>query len=91
MKRLLLRILQGLLAILVVLYAGDWLVLRVRAEQGTSSVQVEQFLKTPLKGRKEQFDYLGTVTQSCAGSIFPHQSQTPCWWLRRHKIQWISP
>jgi hypothetical protein len=90
MKRLLLRVLQGLLALLVVLYAGDWLVVRVRG-QTSSSVQVEQFLKTPLKGQKEEFDYMGTVAQPCLKSLFPHSSEAPCWWLERHKIQWISP
>ena len=92
MKRLLLRILQGLLTVLVVLYLGDWIALRVRAQsQVSSSVQVEQFLRTPLKGQKEEFDYMGTVAQPCVRSLFPHSSQTPCWWLERHKIQWVSP
>ncbi len=92
MKRLWLRIVQGLLTVLVVLYAGDWIALRVRAQpQPSSSVQVEQFLRTPLKGQKEEFDYMGTVAQPCVRSLFPHSSQAPCWWLERHKIQWVSP
>jgi hypothetical protein len=91
MKRLWGRILQGFLAFLVVLYVGDWVVLRVRTGgQETSSVQVEQFLKTPLKGQKEEFDYMGTIAQPCVPSLFPHCSETPCWWLRRHKVQWLS-
>jgi hypothetical protein len=92
MKRLSLRILQGLLAVLVVLYLGDWAVLRVRTGgQVSSSVQVEQFLRTPLKGQKEEFDYMGTVAQPCVPSLFPHSSAAPCWWLTRHKTQWVSP
>jgi hypothetical protein len=92
MKRLLLRILQGLLTVLVVLYVGDWIALRVRAQsQVASSVQVEQFLRTPLKGQKEEFDYMGTVAQPCVRSLFPHSAEAPCWWLERHKIQWVSP
>jgi hypothetical protein len=92
MKRLFLRAVQGVLTILVVLYVGDWMVWRVRAQpQPAPSVQVEQFLRTPLKGQKEEFDYMGTVAQPCVRSIFPHSSQTPCWWLERHKIQWVSP
>jgi hypothetical protein len=92
MKRLWLRIVQGLLTVLVVLYLGDWIALRVRAQsQASSSVQVEQFLRTPLKGQKEEFDYMGTVAQPCVRALFPHSSQTPCWWLERHKIQWVSP
>ena len=91
MKQRWLRVLQGLVALLLVLYAVDWVALRLRAERGVSTVQVEQFLKTPLKGQKEEFDYIGTVDQPCVGSLFPHRSQSACWWLRIHKRQWISP
>jgi hypothetical protein len=91
MKRMLGRILQGLLAISVVLYLGDWIVLQYRTHgQQSTSVQVDQFLKTPLKGQKEEYDYMGTVAQPCVPSLFPHWSETPCWWLVRHKVQWIS-
>jgi len=92
MKRLFVRTFLALLTLLVVLYAGDWMVLRVRSQSDvSSSVQVQQFLRTPLKGQKEEFDYMGTVAQPCVRAIFPHSSETPCWWLARHKIQWVSP
>ena len=92
MKRLWGRILQGLLAILIVLYLGDWITLRIRTgAQGSNSVQVEQFLRTPLKGQKEEFDYMGTVAEPCVPALFPHRSEAPCWWVERHKIQWVSP
>jgi predicted neutral ceramidase superfamily lipid hydrolase len=91
MKRLLGKILQVLLATLLVLYVADWIVLRVKTGgRGTSTVQVEQFLKSPLKNHKEEFDYLGTVAQPCVPSLFPHSSEAPCWWVARHKIQWVS-
>jgi hypothetical protein len=89
MMRRLGRGLQILLITLLVIYLGDWAVLSLR-KTDASSVQVEQFLRTPLKGQKEEFDYMGTVTQSCVPSLFPHLSETPCWWLQRHKTQWIS-
>jgi hypothetical protein len=92
MKRLWVRVLQGLLAVLLVLYLGDWAILKMRAgSQASSSVQVEQFLRIRLKGQKEEFDYMGTVAQPCTPSLFPHRSQSPCWWLVRHKTQWVSP
>jgi hypothetical protein len=92
MKRLWRRVLPGLLVVLAVLYAGDWIALRVRNDSKPSStVQVEQFLRTPLKGQKEEFDYMGTVAQPCVPSLFPHSSESPCWWLERHKTQWVSP
>lgn len=85
------RTLMLVLAGLAVLYLGDWITLLVRTGGGaSSSVQVQQFLKTPLKGQKEEFDYLGTVTQPCVPSLFPHESEMPCWWLERHKVQWVS-
>jgi hypothetical protein len=89
MKRLFVFGLQVLLIALLLIYLGDWAVLSLRKD-GSSSVQVDQFLRTPLKGQKEEFDYMGTVAQSCVASLFPHQSETPCWWLKRHKTQWIS-
>jgi hypothetical protein len=89
MKRLFVVGLQVLLIALLLIYLGDWAVLSLRKD-GSSSVQVDQFLRTPLKGQKEEFDYMGTVAQSCVPSLFPHQSETPCWWLKRHKTQWIS-
>lgn len=91
MKLRLGQILQVLLATLLVLYVADWMVLRVKTGgRGTSTVQVEQFLKSPLKNHKEEFDYLGTVAQPCVPSLFPHSSEAPCWWLEWHKIQWVS-
>jgi hypothetical protein len=89
MKRLLVVGLQVLLITLLLIYLGDWAVLSLR-KSDSSSVQVDQFLKTPLKGQKEEFDYMGTVAQACVPSLFPHWSETPCWWLNRHKTQWIS-
>jgi hypothetical protein len=92
MKGLWVRILQGLLAVLLVLYLGDWAVLRVRAAgKVSSSVPVEKFLRIRLKGPKEEYHYMGTVQRPCVPSLFPHSSAAPCWWLEWHKVQWVSP
>jgi len=86
------RALQILVATAVIFYAADWAILRVRTgPDGASSAQVEQFLRTPLKGQKEEFDYMGTVAAPCVPSLLPHRSLPACWWLRWHKIQWVSP
>ena len=69
----------------------SWGLGRLAVQPDRSSVQVKQFLRTPLKGQKEEFDYMGTVDQPCVRSLFPHSSESPCWWLARHKIQWVSP
>jgi hypothetical protein len=79
------------LAVLVgLLYVGDWVVLRMRASHGAAYdvVQVNQFLATPLKGNKVEYDLMGTVPVTCSRSIFPQQGNPACWWLRRHNMQW---
>jgi hypothetical protein len=79
------------LAVLVgLLYVGDWLVLRSRISHGTAYgvVEVNQFLATPLKGNKVEYDLMGTVPVRCSRSIFPQQGDPACWWLERHTSQW---
>jgi len=84
------RFLKYLLLAAVALYFADWALLAVRLarHQGTATVTVNQYLATPLKGQKEEYDFLGSVDQPCVRSIFPHNSDQPCWWLERHKNQW---
>ena len=86
----LIQIVVGAVVVLGVLYAGDWLVLRSRVAHGTGygSVEVNQFLATPLKGSKMEYDFTGTVQQTCSRSIFPQSGYSACWWLERHTTQW---
>ena len=76
------------LVLLGVLYVGDWTVLRLRIARGTAygSVEVNQFLATPLKGNKVEYDLMGTVQQTCSRSIFPQKGNPACWWLERHHV-----
>jgi hypothetical protein len=85
----------GQLAIVMVvllgmLYVGDWVVLQVRITHGTAYgvVEVHQFLATPLKGNKVEYDLVGAVQETCSRSIFPQKGNPACWWLERHKSQW---
>lgn len=90
MKRVLLLTLKSLVGFLLILYASDWVIWQVRMARrsGLGTVQVDQFLSTPLKGQKEEYDFMGTVEQPCAHAIFPHDSNPPCWWLARHRTEW---
>ena len=78
------------------IYAADWGVFAYRLAHGTAigSVKVEQFMKTPLKGKKEQYDYLGPAEVNCSRTLFPQYSastwNTPCWWLTRHRTRWTE-
>ncbi len=74
----------------VVLWLLDWAVFRIRESRGTAfdTVQVDEFLSTPLKGSKTEYDYMGAAQVTCARALFPHASAPACWWLRRHTTQW---
>jgi hypothetical protein len=80
----------AIIILLALLYVGDWLVFRYRIAHGTGlgSIEVDQFLATPLKGNKTEYDMVGSFQQTCARSIFPHQGQPACWWVSRHSSQW---
>jgi hypothetical protein len=90
MMRVVGRALIYFVAGLAIVYAGDWGVLQLRMAHKTafSTVQVDQLLASPLKDNKEEYDYMGTVAEPCVRSIFPHASDLPCWWLKRHTTQW---
>lgn len=81
---LIVAILAGLL------YLADSAILRFRIPRGTAYdvVQVNQFLATPLKGNKIEYDLIGTAPETCSRSIFPQKGNPACWWLKRHNSQW---
>jgi len=86
----LIRLLMALAVAAGALWVGDWVVMRVRVSHGTAYrvVQVNQFLATPLKGSKVEYDYMGTAPVTCSRSIFPQEGNPACWWLERHSSQW---
>lgn len=83
-----------LLITLAILYALDCGLFQVRRARGTAlgSIAVEQYLQTPLKGQKAEYDFLGTSNQTCAHALFPQYAASqwnyPCWWVARHTAQW---
>ena len=85
--RFFLRVLLGLATVTVVAYAGDSAAYFLRGSP-SSTVTVNRFMDIPLKGNKEEFDYLGKVQVPCAESLFPQDGHDPCWHLRRNPNQW---
>lgn len=86
MMRWVKRVVLVLVAAFVVIYAGDWAVFRLRGSP-LSKVTVNRYLTVPLKGNKQEFDYLGTLDVPCSVSIFPQAGQSPCWHLRRNPTE----
>ena len=90
MGKLILKVLQGMLFGAAVLWAADWGVLRVRIARGSGygSVVVNEFLRSPLKGNKEEYDVVGREPKPCVHSSLPEPEGTPCWWLQTHPNEW---
>jgi hypothetical protein len=90
MQRLLRRwLLRGVLALavgFVAVYLGDWTIFRLRGGP-LSKVTVDRYVTVPLKGNKQEFDYIGTIEVPCSVSFFPEDGQSPCWQLRRNASQ----
>ena len=86
MKRWLQRLVIVLVAGFVAAYGGDWAVFRLRGSP-LSKVTVNRYLTIPLKGNKQEIDYLGTQDVPCSVSLFPQAGESPCWQVRRNPNQ----
>jgi len=88
MKRLLGRVVVGLIGALAVVYVGDWAVWRLRVAMGggMGKVTVASMTSVTLKDNKEEYFYNGSAVEDCSQSIFPQAAGGACWWLNRHKI-----
>jgi hypothetical protein len=53
-------------------------------------VTVNRYLTIPLKGNKQEFDYLGSIDAPCSVSLFPQAGLSACWQMRRNPNQGIT-
>ena len=76
----------------VVLYAGDFLSLRLRLprREMLGSVTVHTYYSVKLKSGKTEYDYAGDHDVNCANSLFPQLGLKPCWYLSRHTDEQIT-
>ena len=86
MMRWLQRVLVVLAAAFILIYAGDWALYKLRGSP-RSKVTVNRYITIPLKGNKQEFDYLGSIDVPCSVSLFSQAGQAPCWQLRRDANQ----
>ena len=86
MRRWVARIILAMVAAFVALYGGDWALFKLRGSP-QSKVTVNRFVTIPLKGSKQEFDYLGSMEVQCSESLFAQAGENPCWQLRRNPNQ----
>lgn len=80
------------MALPVLVYAGDYLSLRLRIpnREPFGTVQVQRYFEVALKNRKTEYMRDEPRPQPCVRSLFPHYGDTPCWYLARHPRQNIK-
>jgi hypothetical protein len=79
-------------ALLALLYSGDYVVVRSRAAfprlgSAYDSVQVVRLYAIPLKNGRTEYELDARqpeVTLTCVRALFPHLGYNPCWYLRRN-------
>jgi hypothetical protein len=92
-KRFLLWTFAVLVGACLVLYAGDYMVLRLRIWRGGNvfaSITIQRYYAVPLKSGKIDFYPADSQQQTCTHSIFPQMGDPPCWYLARHTDQRIN-
>ena len=89
LMRWLLRVVVVLAAAFVAVYAGDLAIYKLRGSP-ISKVTVNRYVTIPLKGNKQEFDYLGSIDVPCSVSLFSQAGQDPCWQLRRNSNQGMN-
>jgi len=92
MRRIVVRIVVGLLAMLAGVYLGDWAVWRGRVAVlhdgggGMGKVVVRRIVVAQLKGNKEEYYPDGTSEVDCSRSLFQQAGSGACWWVERHRV-----
>jgi hypothetical protein len=79
-------------ALVAIVYAGDYLVVRLRAAyprlgRAFDSVQMERLYAIALKNGSVEYQLDARqpeVTAPCVRALFPHLGYRPCWYLRRN-------
>ena len=83
----LLRALLAFAVCFVVAWTADFAVFELRGKP-TSTITVHRYMGVPLKGQKEEYDFLGDFAVPCSRSLFPQGGNDPCWHVRRNPNQW---
>ncbi len=87
-SQVILRVGLGLLLLLAVLYAGDYVSVKYRMRKNSpgdplEAVQVQRIYAIPHKDGRAEYVFGPRETQTCVHSIFPHLGYTPCWQLKK--------
>ena len=75
------------------LYAGDYLVLRLRIMMNWNpygTVTVQPLYAVPQKDGKMEFLTSDAQDETCVHTLFPQTGSPPCWYLNRRKEKRVN-
>lgn len=92
MKKIIGILLLTLVALFVLVYVGDYGILRIRIARnsGYDNVTVRQYYAITEKNNRTEYVFGSDEDQICVKSLFGHQGLQPCWYLRRHPEQQVK-
>jgi hypothetical protein len=76
------KIVLGLIAVVVLIYAGDYVSIHVPIPPGRERFgtrQVKPYYAVPMKDGKVEYMYEDAQTETCSHSLFPQYGHSPCW------------
>ena len=78
--------------LLALIYVGDYAALRLRIRRNTAygTVTVRVYYAVQEKNGRTEYVFGSMQDQSCVNSLFGHEGQRPCWYLRRHPEQQVE-
>jgi hypothetical protein len=91
--RWLIRVALALVLILLVVFVGDSIALRLhipgnRPQFGT--VQVRPYYAVKMKDGKTEFMFDDPQDETCVNSLFPQLGYRPCWYVAKAKTKRID-
>jgi hypothetical protein len=89
------RGLAPLIVLCGMLWLADWLILRSRVahDRGFGEVDVQRRYAVQLKNKRIEQLSQKPEPEECVESIFPHDEESPCWYLKRARTAtaWRHP
>jgi hypothetical protein len=93
MHRRFLRAVAGTLALLAIVDAGDYALVRYRIAANRDpfgQAMVQPLYVIHQKNGKIDYQMGDQETAACIRSLFPHLGYSPCWYLNRHTEKRIN-
>lgn len=93
MARRLGRWFVAVIALVALVYAADYAILRYRVSANKAAfdtITVKPYYSVPRKDNKVEYLPDDPEDETCVNSLFPHLGDSPCWYLKTHTKQLVN-